>query len=328
MAAVSGKRIVYAKAFDGNVKDSDFRLEKIQVPAPKDGEVQLEAMYLTVDPYMRLMTPGIGETMIGEQVAKVIASKDKKLPVGTLVQAQTGWTTHSIAKGSDVTPVPKFISSDWPKSLALGLLGMPGITAYLAFLDCCRPKSGETVVVSGAAGAVGAVVGQIAKIKGCKVIGFAGSDKKVQYLKEIGYDVAINYKTMGDMDKALKEAAPKGIDCYFDNIGGEFSSTVMYNMNAYGRVCVCGSISAYNAKESPKARVLQPAIIFQRLSLQGFFIFDHKDEYMVAVKQLMAWLNEKKLIYKEHVTNGFENTPKAFQQLFTGENFGKAIIKI
>nr|XP_054761167.1 prostaglandin reductase 1-like [Lytechinus pictus] len=164
--------------------------------------------------------------------------------------------------------------------------------------------------------------------KGCKVIGFAGSDKKVQYLKEIGYDVAINYKTMGDLDKTLKEAAPNGIDCYFDNIGGEFSSTVIYNMNAKGRVCVCGSISAYNAKESPKARILQPAIIFQRLSIEGFLVFDHKDKYMVAVKQLMAWLNEKKLIYKEHVTNGFENTPKAFQQLFTGENFGKAIVKI
>eukprot|EP00057_Strongylocentrotus_purpuratus_P020622 XP_011675096.1 PREDICTED: prostaglandin reductase 1-like [Strongylocentrotus purpuratus] len=168
----------------------------------------------------------------------------------------------------------------------------------------------------------------LASWEGCRVIGFAGSDKKVQYLKDIGYDVAVNYKTMGDLDKRLKEVAPKGVDCYFDLIGGEFSSTVIYNMNAHGRICVCGSISAYNAKEPPKARILQPAINGQRLSIQGFLVFDHKDKYMVAVKQLMIWLQEGKLKYQEHVTKGFENTPKAFKGLFTGANFGKAIVQI
>ncbi|XP_041472056.1 prostaglandin reductase 1-like [Lytechinus variegatus] len=328
MAATTGKRIVLAKAFDGDVTERNFRIESIQVDAPQDGEVLLEAVYLTVDPYMRVWGIQEGELMVGEQVAKVLASRDKNIAVGSLVQAQSGWTTHSVAKGSDVTPIPSFTSPDWPKSLALGVLGMPGKTAYFGFLDSCRPKSGETVVVSGAAGAVGAVVGQIAKIKGCKVIGFAGSDKKVQYLKEIGYDVAINYKTMGDLDKTLKEAAPKGIDCYFDNVGGEFSSTVLYNMNVKGRVCVCGSISAYNAKVRPKASIVQPAINRQRLSVQGMMVYDYKERFPEALKDMMEWIQQGKLKYQEHVTNGFQNTPKAFMQLFTGENFGKAIIKI
>eukprot|EP00057_Strongylocentrotus_purpuratus_P020606 XP_011675080.1 PREDICTED: prostaglandin reductase 1 isoform X3 [Strongylocentrotus purpuratus] len=328
MAATTGKRFVLAEAFDGDVKETNFRLEATLIPAPNEGEVLLEALYLTVDPYMRVWGVQEGEPMVGEQVAKVIASRDNNIAVGSLVQAQSGWTTHSVAKGSDVTPVPTFSSPDWPKSLALGVLGMPGKTAYFGLLDSCRPKAGETVVVSGAAGAVGGVVGQIAKIKGCRVIGFAGSDKKVQYLKDLGYDVAINYKTMGDLDMTLKKAVPEGIDCYYDNVGGEFSSTVLYNMNVRGRVCVCGSISAYNEKERPKASIVQPAINRQRLTMQGMMVYDYTDRFPEALKDMMQWIQEGKLKYREHVTNGFENTPKAFMELFSGDNFGKAIIKI
>ncbi|XP_072171789.1 prostaglandin reductase 1-like [Diadema setosum] len=327
---MSGKarRIVLAKAFEGNVTGSNFRLESYHLPALKDGEVQLEALYLSVDPYMRVWPIKVDDVMVGEQVAKVVKSKDPKVPEGSIVQAQTGWTSGSIAKGNDVTIVADYPDPDWPKSLALGTLGMPGKTAYLAFLDICKPQPGETVVVSGAAGAVGAVVGQIAKIKGCKVIGFAGSEAKLKYLKDLGYDIALNYKTIKDLDKAIKEAAPNGVDCYYDNVGGEFSSTVIYNMNVRGRVCVCGSISAYNSAAPPKATSLQLAINKSRLTITGFLIFDHYDRYDEALQALIEWVKEGKIKYKEHVTQGFENMPKAFMELFSGSNFGKAVVKV
>ncbi|XP_071487605.1 prostaglandin reductase 1-like [Diadema antillarum] len=328
MAASVAKKFVLAKDFEGAVTEDNFRMEEIQLPALQDGEVQLEALFLSVDPYMRVWGIKEGELMVGEQIAKVVKSKDPNVPEGSIVQAQTGWTSGSVAKGKDVTIVAEYPDASWPKSLALGTLGMPGKTAYLAFLDICKPKEGETVVVSGAAGAVGAVVGQIAKIKGCTVIGFAGSEEKLKYLKDLGYDIALNYKTIKDLDKAIKEAAPNGVDCYFDNVGGEFSSTVIYNMNVRGRVCVCGSISAYNSAEPPKAKSLQLAINKSRLTITGFLIFDHFKRYDEALQALIEWVKEGKIKYKEHVTKGFENMPKAFMGLFTGGNFGKAIVEV
>ncbi|XP_072171720.1 prostaglandin reductase 1-like [Diadema setosum] len=322
------RRIVLAKDFHGEVTASNFRVEEVQIPALNEGEVQLEALFLSVDPYMRVWGIKEGELMVGEQVARVVESRDPKVPVDSIVQAQAGWTTGSVVNGSDVIIVADYPSPDWPKSLAIGALGMPGKTAYFGFLDICKPKAGETVVVSGAAGAVGAVVGQIAKIKGCRVIGFAGSEAKVQYLKELGFDVALNYKTITDLDKTLKEVAPKGIDCYFDNVGGEFSSTVLYNMNPFGRVSVCGSITGYNAVDPPKARMLQPAINRKCLTVTGFMVYNFSDRFDECLKELIQWLQEGKLKYKEHVTEGFDNMPKAFMELFSGTNFGKAIVKI
>ncbi|XP_071478795.1 prostaglandin reductase 1-like [Diadema antillarum] len=324
----TAKRIVLAKKFEGAPNDSNFRLETYTLPALKDGEVQLEAMFLTVDPYMRVFPIEVGNPMIGEQVAKVVKSKDPKVPVGSIVQANAGWTSGSVVKGSDVTIVADYPDPKWPKSLALGTLGMPGKTAYLAFLDICKPKEGETVVVSGAAGAVGAVVGQIAKIKGCKTIGFAGSEQKLKYLKDLGYDVVLNYKNVTDWDKALKEAAPKGIDCYFDNVGGIISSKVMDNMNEKGRICCCGSISGYNATDALLVPPVQMNVILKRLTIVGFVIFDHMQRSDEALKALIPWIQQGKIKYKEHVIEGFENTPKAFMGLFTGSNFGKAIVKV
>ncbi|XP_071487606.1 prostaglandin reductase 1-like [Diadema antillarum] len=330
MAPASAKKFVLAKEFAGQVTESNFKLVTYNLPALQDGEVELQALYLTVDPYMRILPIKVGDLMIGEQVAKVVKSKDPKVPIGSIVQADAGWTSGSVVKGSDVTIVADYPDPKWPKSLALGTLGMPGKTAYLAFLGICKPKpgKGETVVVSGAAGAVGAVVGQIAKIMGCKVIGFAGSQEKLNYLKDLGYDITLNYKTIKDLDKAIKEAAPNGVDCYFDNVGGELSSVVMNNMNVKGRICVCGSISSYNLADQPKVPSFQLIAVLKQLTIQGFFIYDHKDEYQDALGALINWLNEGKIKYREHVTQGFENTPKAFMGLFKGSNLGKAIIKV
>lgn len=207
---------------------------------------------------------------------------------------------------------------------------MPGATAYFGFLEICKPKAGETVVVTGAAGAVGSLVGQIAKIKGCTVIGFAGSDDKVQWLeKELGFNKALNYKTV-DVAKALKEAAPKGVDCYFDNVGGEISSIIISQMNEFGRVSVCGSISAYNEDPTkmPKATILQPSLVFKQLKIEGFIVWRWHDRWFEALSQLTEWIKDGKIIAKEHVTEGFDKVYDAFVGMLAGENHGKAVVKV
>lgn len=204
-------------------------------------------------------------------------------------------------------------------------------TAYFGFLEICKPKAGETVAVTGAAGAVGTLVGQIAKIKGCKVIGFTGSDEKSVWLKEeLGFDHVINYKSI-NLREQLEAAAPKGIDCYFDNVGGELSSLIMSKMNLFGRVSVCGAISAYNTMnqtiEFPKATIVQPSIIFQQLTVQGFVVYRWIDRWVEGITALKHWIEEGKLKYFETITDGFENMPQAFIDMINGKNRGKAVIK-
>lgn len=212
--------------------------------------------------------------------------------------------------------------------MALGALGMPGNTAYFGFLEICRPEAGETVVVTGAAGAVGSLVGQIAKIKGCKVVGFAGSDDKCKWLvDELGFDKVINYKKGNIMEKSLKEAAPEGVDCFFDNVGGELSSIILHQMNLYGRASVCGGISAYNDQ-----KVLVPApqvqINMQQLEVIGFVCHRWVDRWMEGINQMLQWIREGKIKYHETITLGFENTPKAFLEMLRGKSSGKAIVKV
>ncbi|KAF5881150.1 prostaglandin reductase 1, partial [Clarias magur] len=212
-------------------------------------ELLLEAVFLSVDPYMRPYSQTRmkeGDTMIGTQVSKVVQSRNTKYPVGSYVVANCGWRTHTLSDGSDLS----LIHSDWPKelplSLALGTIGMPGLTALYGLEEVCEIKAGETLLVNAAAGAVGSVVGQIAKIKGCRVVGCAGSDEKVSYLKGLGFDSAFNYKTVSSLKDTLLEAAPQGYDCFFDNVGGEFSSVALSQMRPFGRIAVCGSIATYN----------------------------------------------------------------------------------
>ncbi|KAF4520438.1 hypothetical protein B566_EDAN004010 [Ephemera danica] len=331
---VKAKKIINIQLFENSPKLSDFLLVEEELPPLKDGECLCEALYLSVDPYMRGfdISGNMGNPMIGSSVAKVLESRNKDYKVGDLIVGYFGWQSHFIYNGGIITTsilrVKPYVLPDFgglSPSLALGVLGMPGNTAYFGFLEICKPKAGETVVVNAAAGAVGTHVGQIAKIKGCRVIGFAGSDEKVKWLKdEIGFDAAYNYNSI-DVDDALKEAAPKGVDCYFDNVGCEMSSKVMTHMNSFGRIAVCGAIAAYNASEPPLAPYVQGSMIYKNLCMEGFVVYRWEDRWMEGVEQNLKWIKEGKLKYKETITKGFEKTPEAFISMLHGGNIGKAI---
>ncbi|KAL1132042.1 hypothetical protein AAG570_011650 [Ranatra chinensis] len=338
---MKGKRFVFAKHFDGVPKKSDFELVEEEVPPVKDGEVLFQALFISVDPYMRPYSARIqtGTTMIGEQVARVVESKHPGYKVGDNVVAYFGWRTHTVLNPDkninplDNKPSKPYILPDFggvSLSTALGVLGMPGNTAYFGLTKLCEPKPGEVLVVNGAAGAVGSLVGQIGKILGLRVIGFAGSDDKVKLLKEkYNFDAAFNYKTK-DVTEALKEAAPEGVDCFFDNVGGVMSSAIISCMKLYGRIAVCGSISAYNddPKKPTLAPIIQPSMIFKQLKMEGFVVSRWLNIWQEGIAQNLQYIKEGKLKYEETVYEGFEKIFDAFIGLFKGENTGKAVVKI
>ncbi|XP_017574254.1 prostaglandin reductase 1 isoform X1 [Pygocentrus nattereri] len=358
---VQAKSWILKQHFEGFPKDSDFELKQEQLPEPKDGgwwlkefvfstldcicvfsvvgnscvtvvaEVLVEAVFLSVDPYMRpysrvRMQPG--DVMIGTQVAKVIQSNNPAFPVGCHVVGRCGWRTNTVLDGTGLTRVLNDWPQDVPLSLAIGGLGMPGLTALYGLEEVLAIKPGETLLVNAAAGAVGSVVGQIAKLKGCKVVGSAGSDAKVAYLKELGFDHVFNYKTVPSLEEALKQASPEGYDCFFDNVGGLFSSVVLPQMKYLGRIAVCGGISLYNDEEPQTGPYPHLNMIFKELRMEGFLVgrWEHKNEE--SLKRMLAWVKEGKLKFREHVTVGFENMPAAFMGMLKGENTGKAIIKV
>ncbi|PVD24197.1 hypothetical protein C0Q70_14667 [Pomacea canaliculata] len=327
------KKWTLAKQFDGEPKVSDFKLveEELSTALPP-GAILLEALYLTVDPYMRMREYKIGDTLVGEQIARVKVSNNPNFPEGALVLAFLGWRSHTlvphpekeIVSGLGVRLLPDF--GDLSPSLGIGCLGMPGLTAYFGLLDRGNPKPGETLLVSGAAGAVGSVVGQIGKIKGLKVIGSAGSRDKCEWLKEVGFDHVFNYKER-TVDEALKEFAPEGVDLYFDNVGGDFAYDVMKShMKFGGRIIACGSISQYNDKERIE-RSTKAFIIYKQLTILGIIVNAYTKRFTEGVTELLQWVKEGKLQYKETITDGFENMPSAFISLFRGGNTGKAVVK-
>lgn len=335
---VKTKKFILAKHFVGEPKDDDFTLVEEELPPLKEGEILCEAVWFSVDPYMRpySVNSPTGVTMIGSQVARVIESRHPDYNVGIHVVGHFGWQTRTIFS-VDQPPSSLWLSkpfiipdfSGLPLSLALGVLGMPGNTAYFGFLEICKPKPGDVVVVSGAAGAVGSHVGQLAKVKGCKVIGFAGSDDKVKWLTDdLKFDVAFNYKTT-DITAALKKAAPEGVDCYFDNVGGTLSSAVIAQMKERGRISVCGSISSYNEdyKNIPLAPILQPSFVWKQLTMEGFVVKRWSDKWEEGIDYNLQLIKEGKLIHRETVTQGFENIVKAFIGMLRGENVGKAVVK-
>lgn len=335
---VKTKKFILAKHFVGEPKADDFTLVEEELPPLKEGEIMCEAVWLSVDPYMRPYSARFptGITMFGTQVARVIESRHPDYEVGIHVVGDFGWQTITIYN-VDKTPAKLFKSKPYiipdfsglPLSLALGVLGMPGNTAYFGFLEICKPKPGDVVVVTGAAGAVGSHVGQLAKLKGCKVIGFAGSDDKVKWLTDdLKFDAAFNYKTT-DITTALKKAAPEGVDCYFDNVGGTQSSAVIAQMKERGRISVCGSISAYNEDRQniPVAPILQPSFVFKQLSMEGFIVTRWADSWDEGINYNLQLIQEGKLIYRETVTEGFENIVEAFIGMLRGENLGKAVVK-
>jgi len=336
---VVGRKWVLKHHFQGNPKPEDFELVEEELPPLKENEIQFHSLFLSVDPYMRpytmRMTPPF--TMIGSSVAEVEESRHPKYPKGSTIIILAGWIERGVVNpdqmGKDSPGntlggvIPAADVGKLSKSVLLGACGMPGNTAYFGLLEICKPKAGETVVVSGAAGAVGSLVGQIAKIKGCRVIGYAGTDEKCQWLKEIGFDEAFNYKKV-KVGESLAKAAPKGVDCYFDNVGGEMTAAVMSLMNTRGRVAVCGAISHYNDVGGyTKVTDVLPLCVFKELMVEGFLVGRWKDRWMEGVMAMASWVMKGDIKVRETVMDGFEKMPYALMGLFTGDNTGKMVVK-
>ncbi|MCH4822244.1 NADP-dependent oxidoreductase [Gramella lutea] len=329
------KKILLNSRPEGRPGDSNFKFETEQVSEPKEGEVLLKTEYVSVDPYLRgrmsdaksYIPPfEVGKPISSLMVAEVLESKSDKLQKGDHVVGMLDWKERQVASAEELRKVDE---DKAPLSAYLGILGMTGLTAYLGLTEIGKPKKGETMVVSGAAGAVGSTVGQIGKILGLKVIGIAGTDEKVEMIKnEFGFDEGINYNTTDNMTEAINKACPDGIDVYFDNVGGEISEAILFNINKFSRTVVCGAISVYNETSLPKSISVQPFLIKKSSMMQGFVISDYSDRHSEGVQQLAKWLQEGKLTYTETVREGFENIPQAFLDLFDGKNKGKMVVKV
>lgn len=319
----------------GKPTAENFEIVKAPAITLNNGELLLKAKYISVDPYMRgrmsdaksYVAPyEVGKPIEGGVVAEVVESRSPQFSPGDAVIGMLQWKLVQAVSAEKVTKLNKETA---PLSYYLGILGMPGLTAYFGLLDIGKPKEGETVVVSGAAGAVGMVVGQIAKIKGCRVVGIAGSDAKNSYLKnELKFDEVINYRTTKNIAEAVAQACPNGVDVYFDNVGGEISDAVMAQINKGARIAICGQISLYNNTEMPVGPRLQPTILKKSALMQGFIVSNYAARFPEGVKQLAQWLSEGKLTYQQTITKGFENLPAAFMGLFEGENMGKSLVEI
>ena len=330
---MENKRIVLAGRPKGWVTEDNFRLESAPVPQPKDGEVLVKNLWLSLDPYMRgrmndaksyAAKQELDQVMIGGTVGEVVKSKNPKFAAGDKVLGMFGWQQYGLSNGAGLN---KIDASRVPMQAFLGVLGMPGVTAWVGLLDICQPKAGETVVVSAASGAVGSVVGQIAKLKGCRAVGIAGGKAKCDYVvKELGFDACVDYKA-GKLKDDLKAAAPNGIDCYFENVGGEILDAALARMNAFSRIAVCGLISQYNVTE-PYGVKNFGSILTNRIKVQGFIVSDRMELWAKALPELIGWVAGGRIKYRESVAQGLENAPKAFIGLLKGENFGKQLVKI
>ncbi len=328
------KTILLAKRPVGLPKLSDFKIDDEIVPDLAVGEILLQTKYVSVDPYLRgrmndvksYIPPfELGQPLVSGTVAEVVDSKNEAFQKGDFLSGMLPWKEKMVSNGEDLLKVDQ---NRAPLSAYLGILGMTGLTAYLGLTEIGKPKKGETLVVSGAAGAVGSVVGQIGKILGMRVVGVAGTEEKVALLKnDFGFDEAINYKTTENMTAALKAACPDGVDVYFDNVGGPISDAVLFSINKFARIVCCGAISVYNNTQMPQSMSVQSFLVRNSALMQGFIVFDYADKYPDAIQQLSKWLAEGKLKSAETVREGFENIPQAFLDLFDGKNKGKMVIK-
>jgi len=332
------RRIVLASRPKGEPRDENFRMESLPVPVPGDGQALMRTIYLSLDPYMRgRMSDGpsyatpvqIGEVMTARTVSEVVESKSAAVQVGDIVLCDAGWQEYTVADG---TKVQKLDPSAAPVSTALGVLGMPGLTAYTGLLNIGQPKAGETVVVAAAAGAVGAVVGQLAKIWGCTAIGIAGGPEKCDYVvKELGFDACLDHRSES-LGAELKAACGKGIDIYFENVGGKVFEAVLPLLNPFSRIPVCGLISSYNATELPpgpdQTPILMRSILTKRLTFRGFIVSDYWSQYPEFFRDVSGWIREGRIKYREDVAEGIEDTVSAFQGLLKGKNFGKMLVRM
>jgi NADPH-dependent curcumin reductase CurA len=332
---VTNTRIVLARRPTGDVTADCFRTEQVPVPSPAEGEVIVKNHYLSLDPYMRprmtemnSYTPPfeLNQPLTGGAVAEVVESKSDRFRAGDIVIGMFGWEQYSIA---DARLLRKLDANAAPLIANLGVLGMPGYTAYHGMLRIGQPKAGETVFVSAATGAVGAVAGQLAKIKGARVVGCASSDDKCDFaVKELGYDACFNHAKQRDYDAVLKELCPKGIDVNFENVGGPIFHAVFKAMNNFGRMAMCGAISEYQDATPRPGPEKMFTIIQRRLEIKGFIISDHMQSMGEFVREVGGWIKEGKIRYRETVVDGLDNAPKAFMGLLKGENFGKLVVKV
>ncbi len=331
---MENKEIRFVSRPTGLPTPENFQIVDSEVPQPNDGEVLVRTLYISVDPYLRgRMREGrpyvppfeIGQVITSGVVGQVVESCAAGFAAGDIVTGMLGWRLYNIAKAGELRIIEPKIA---PVTTALGVLGMPGLTAYFGLLDIGQPRTGETVVVSGAAGAVGVTVCQLAKLQGCRVVGIAGSDDKNRYLRtELGVDAVINYKTE-NVAQALKAACPDRVDVYFDNVGGEISDAVMPLLNQGARISLCGQISLYNLDKPDVGPRPQPYLLVNSALMKGFIITGYAARFAEGVTQLAQWLTAGKLKYAETIVEGFENTPRAFIGLFTGDNLGKQIVKV
>jgi NADPH-dependent curcumin reductase CurA len=337
---MSGKnrQILLASRPNGEPTEGNFKMAEQEIPVPTGGEMLLRTVYLSLDPYMRgRMNAGksyvrpveVGEVMEGGTVCEVVESKRPGFSPGDIVVARSGWQEYALSDGTDVV---KFDPALAPISFGLGVLGMPGMTAYTGLLTIGQPKSGETVVVAAASGAVGSVVGQIARIRGSRVVGIAGSEEKCRYTKEeLGFDECLD-RRQRDFPAKLKAACPRGIDVYFENVGGAVFDAVLPLLNNFARVPVCGLIAHYNDTELPsgpdRLPLLMQTILIKRLTCRGFIVWDFADQHPKFVKEMSAWLKSGEVHYKEDITEGLENAPRELIGLLSGKNFGKKLIGV
>ncbi|MBC7755925.1 MAG: NADP-dependent oxidoreductase [Bdellovibrio sp.] len=336
---ISNRHIVLNSRPTGVPTTANFRLEKGAVPSPADGEVLLRTLYLSLDPYMRgrmsdaesyAPAVGLNEVMVGATVSIVETSRNADYQKGEIVLSANGWQEYALSKGQGLFKLTKDVPT---LSLNLGVLGMPGFTAYMGLLDIGQPKANETVVVAAASGAVGAVVGQIAKLQGCYVVGVAGGADKCRYVvDELGFDVCLDHNA-DNFAQQLANACSKGIDVYFESVGGKVFDAVLPLLNTKARIPVCGLISSYNHTSLPQGPdrlgLLEGILLRKRIKMQGFIIFDdYSQGYPEFVNQMSAWLKQGKIKFLEDMTDGLENAPQAFIGMLKGKNFGKTVVQV
>jgi len=327
------RQVLLASRPQGPVTEDNFRIVDTPMPSPGEGEVLVKNQWLSLDPYMRgrmneaksyAPSARIGEVMVGQTVGEVVASRDAAFRPGDKVLAPLGWQLYGVAEARDLTAIDVERA---PASSYLGMLGMPGITAWFGLREIGRPKPGDTVCVSAASGAVGSVVGQLAKIEGCRAVGIAGGPAKCAYVvDELGFDVCVDYKA-GNLAQDLRDACPKGIDVQFENVGGVVLDTALAIMNTHSRVVICGLIAEYGATEPYGYKRLR-SVLVNRIRMQGMIVFDWKDRYGEAVAGLSAHFAQGRLKYRESIVEGLDNAPRGFIALLKGENFGKQLVRL
>jgi NADPH-dependent curcumin reductase CurA len=333
MTPKTHRRVVLARRPPAEVAESDFRIEEVPVPEPGPRELLVRVVYLSLDPYMRgrmrdaasyAAPVQLGEVMTGGTVGEVVKSNHPDYRAGDIVEDRLGWQEYAIAPGPALRKVDPKLA---PISTANGVLGMPGMTAYFGLYEIGQPKPGDTVVVSAASGAVGQLVGQLARFAGCRAVGIAGGARKCAFVKDtLGFDAVVDYKAEKDLAAAVKAACPNGVDVYFDNVGGPVSDAVLAHLNFYARVALCGSISQYNTAD-PGPRFLG-TFVGKRVRAQGFIVWDFNQRYGPAMARMGEWVRSGRLKYKEDIVEGLHNAPKAFVGLLRGDNFGKLQVRL